>query len=102
MNSLQSKGFFKEIILQDFPIILWHFGKKLQRYNRDKLSEFSIWEHKDNARKGLVFEQSIGPYLSIDETSLSHGELYTIVTNTANFKVFLFFSPKNALIINIM
>ena len=45
------------------------------------MSEFSFWEHKDNARKGLIFEQNIGPYLSIDETSLSHGELYTIVTN---------------------
>jgi transposase len=29
----------------------------------------------------LVFEWNIGPRLSIDETSLSHGELYTIVTN---------------------
>ena len=29
----------------------------------------------------MVFEQNIGPFLSIDETSLSHGELYTIVTN---------------------
>lgn len=33
------------------------------------------------ASKGLVFEQNIGPYLSIDETSLSQGELYTVVTN---------------------
>lgn len=45
------------------------------------MSEFSFWEHKENARKGLIFEQNIGPFLSIDETSLSHGELYTIVTN---------------------
>jgi len=29
----------------------------------------------------LVFAQNIGPYLSIDETSLSHGELFTVVTN---------------------
>jgi len=29
----------------------------------------------------LVFEWNLGPRLSIDETSLSHGELYTIVTN---------------------
>ncbi|WP_456154234.1 ISAon1 family transposase [Solitalea canadensis] len=56
-------------------------GKKLQRYYRDKLSDYSLWEHKENARKGLVFEQNMGPFLSIDETSLSHGELYTVVTN---------------------
>jgi transposase len=29
----------------------------------------------------LVFEKNLGSRLSIDETSLSHGELYTIVTN---------------------
>jgi transposase len=28
-----------------------------------------------------VFEQNLGPRLSIDETALSRGELYTIVTN---------------------
>lgn len=56
-------------------------GKKLQRYYRDKLSEYQCWEHRNTARKGLIFEQNIGPYLSIDETSLSHGELYTVVTN---------------------
>lgn len=28
-----------------------------------------------------MFEQNLGPRLSIDETSLSHGELYTVVTN---------------------
>lgn len=45
------------------------------------MSEFKDWEHKENASEGLVFPQNIGPYLSIDETSLSHGELYTVVTN---------------------
>jgi transposase len=29
----------------------------------------------------LVFEKNLGSRLSIDETSLSHGELYTIITN---------------------
>lgn len=28
-----------------------------------------------------MFEHNLGPRLSIDETSLSHGELYTIITN---------------------
>lgn len=31
----------------------------------------------------MLFEENIGPYLSIDETSLSQGELYTIITNKA-------------------
>lgn len=53
----------------------------MQRYYRDRLSEFKTWEHTYNAYKGLIFSKNIGTRLSIDETSLSHGELYTIVTN---------------------
>jgi len=53
----------------------------LQRYYRNKLSDFKQWEHQYNAKKGLFFEYNLGPRLSIDETSLSHGELYTVVTN---------------------
>jgi transposase len=47
------------------------------------LSEFRQWEYCHDAYKGLVFPENLGPYLSIDETSLSHGELYTVVTNKA-------------------
>lgn len=56
-------------------------GKKLQRYYRNKLSDFKQWKHCNDASKGLIFPENLGPYLSIDETSLSQGELYTIVTN---------------------
>jgi len=56
-------------------------GKKLHRYYREKLSEFDKWEHRKNASKGLVFSQNIGTHLSLDETSLSQGELYTILSN---------------------
>jgi transposase len=56
-------------------------GKKLQRYYRNRLSDFKQWKHCQDASKGLIYPENLGPYLSIDETSLSHGELYTIVTN---------------------
>lgn len=42
------------------------------------------WKDKgqgEHADKWLVFPQNIGPRMSIDETSLSDGELYTIVSN---------------------
>ena len=39
------------------------------------------WEELDHANKFLLFPENIGPYLSTDETSLSQGELYTIITN---------------------
>lgn len=56
-------------------------GKKLQRHYKDFLSDFKQWEEKGHAKEWLVFPENIGPYLSIDETALSKGELYTIITN---------------------
>ncbi|WP_459076833.1 ISAon1 family transposase [Arenibacter sp. M-2] len=56
-------------------------GKKLQRQYRNYLSEFKHWEQKGHAKQWLVFPENMGPYLSIDETALSKGELYTIITN---------------------
>lgn len=56
-------------------------GKKLQRQFRDYLSEFKDWEQKKHAKEWLVFPENMGAYLSIDETALSKGELYTIITN---------------------
>jgi transposase len=53
----------------------------LARQYRDYLSEFNTWEQKPHAKKWLIFPENIGPYLSIDETALSRGELYTIITN---------------------
>lgn len=45
------------------------------------MSDFKQWKEKSHARQWLVFPQNIGAYLSIDETALSKGELYTIITN---------------------
>lgn len=56
-------------------------GKNLQHQYRDFLSDFKVWDQKGHAEKWLLFPKNIGNRLSIDETSLSNGELYTIVTN---------------------
>lgn len=58
-------------------------GKQLQEQYKDYLSDFHTWHQKDHAEKWLVFQKNIGEHLSIDETALSNGELYTIVTNKA-------------------
>lgn len=47
------------------------------------MSDFKIWDQKPHAKQWLVFPKNIGKGLSIDETSLSNGELYTILTNKA-------------------
>jgi transposase len=56
-------------------------GKQLEHQYVAHLSDFLSWSEKDHAEDWLLFEQNLGPHLSIDETSLSQGELYTIITN---------------------
>ncbi|UKI44040.1 MAG: transposase [Porphyromonadaceae bacterium] len=51
------------------------------RQYKDVLSGFRTWAELDHADEWLVFPDNIGPHLAIDETSLSNGELYTVVTN---------------------
>ena len=53
----------------------------LRKHYKNKVSEYSSWGQKDHAAHYLIYEQNIGPYLSIDELSLSKGELYTYITN---------------------
>ncbi|SEB04241.1 Transposase [Flavobacterium gillisiae] len=50
---------------------------------KDFLSGFKTWDQKSHAKQWLLFPENIGNLLSIDETSLSNGELYTILTNKA-------------------
>lgn len=56
-------------------------GDQLGQQYKDFLSDYRTWDQKEHAHKWLTFPQNIGPRLSIDETSLSNGELYTILTN---------------------
>lgn len=56
-------------------------GDLLGQQYKEHLSDYKTWEQKDHAHKWVLFPGNIGPRLSIDETSLSNGELYTILTN---------------------
>jgi transposase len=58
-------------------------GKRLQEQYASHLSGFTNWDQAEHAESWLLFAENIGEYLSIDETSLSHGELYTVLTNKA-------------------
>jgi transposase len=58
-------------------------GEQLGRHYKEHLSDYSFWSEKEHADKWLIFPGNIGTHISIDETSLSNGELYTIVTNKA-------------------
>ena len=65
----------------------WFFnidGDLFERQYKHHLSGYQKWKDSKEGLHGVqwrVFPQNIGPRLSIDETSLSRGELYTIVTN---------------------
>jgi transposase len=56
-------------------------GKLLEEQYVGHLSGFRQWDQFGHAQDWILFPDNIGPYLSIDETSLSHGELYTVITN---------------------
>ena len=56
-------------------------GDLLVQQYKKHLSDYSSWEPLSHADQWLIFPGNLGPRLSIDESSLSRGELYTIVTN---------------------
>ena len=56
-------------------------GKQLGQQYKDHLSDYHSWDQKEHCENWVLFAENIGPYLSLDETSLSNGELYTILTN---------------------
>ena len=58
-------------------------GDAFERAYKNYLSGFRQWTEADHACDWLVFPHNMGPSLSIDETSLSDGELYTLVSNKA-------------------
>ena len=61
-----------------------YFGvnsQKLQRHYKHKASGFKQWNQLSHAEDYLIYPENITDKLSIDEVSLSKGELYTFVTN---------------------
>jgi len=58
-------------------------SQTLRRSYKKYSSGFNEWDQKKHAEQYLIFPENIGPHLSIDEVSLSQGELYTFVTNKA-------------------
>lgn len=58
-------------------------GNQFGQQYKEHLSDYHQWPQKAHARDWLLFPENMGTRLSIDETSLSNGELYTILTNKA-------------------
>jgi len=58
-------------------------GNRLGQQYKEFLSSYKTWDQKEHAQEWILFPENIGSRLSLDETSLSNGELYTILTNKA-------------------
>jgi transposase len=56
-------------------------SQKLQRHYKKHVSGFKQWQQLSHAEDYLIYPENITEKLSIDEVSLSKGELYTFVTN---------------------
>jgi len=54
---------------------------KLQRHYKHQVSGYKQWDQLAHAEEYLIYPENITDSLSIDEVSLSKGELYTFVTN---------------------
>lgn len=64
--------------LEDF----YHINAKtFDKQYKEVLSGYRSWDASEHADKWLVFPDNFGPNMAIDETSMSNGELYTIITN---------------------
>ncbi len=56
-------------------------GDTFEKQYKEVLSGYREWKDREHAAEWLVFPENTGPRLCIDETSISDGELYTIVSN---------------------
>jgi transposase len=56
-------------------------SQKLQRHYKHQVSGYKAWNQLPHAEEYLLYPENMGDKLSIDEVSLSKGELYTFVTN---------------------
>lgn len=53
-----------------------------KRY-KEKISTYRSWKQQDHAEEYVLYPENIGSDMSLDETCLSNGDVYTILTNKA-------------------
>ena len=56
-------------------------GDNFERSYKETISDFKTWEDAGHAEDWVIIPGNMGPHLSIDETCLSTGEVYTILSN---------------------
>ena len=56
-------------------------GDNFERSYKETISGFKIWEDAGHAEDRVIIPKNMGTHLSIDETCLSTGEVYAILSN---------------------
>lgn len=56
-------------------------GKRFQKQYKEKLSNFQTWDQGKHAEDYILNINNISPHLALDETAMTNGELYTILSN---------------------
>ncbi len=55
----------------------------MRKQYKEVISDYRTWDQLGHAEEYLLYPGNIGPDLSLDETCLSNGDVYTILTNKA-------------------
>ncbi len=58
-------------------------GQTLRKQYKEVISDYRDWNQEKHAEEYLLFPENLGADLSLDETCLSNGDVYTILTNKA-------------------
>ena len=56
-------------------------GQTLRKQYKEKISGYRSWDQLDHAEEYILFPENLGADMSLDETCLSNGDVYTILTN---------------------
>ena len=56
-------------------------GQTFRKQYKDVISNYRSWDQLSHSEDYLLFSENFGTDMSLDETCLSNGEVYTILTN---------------------
>lgn len=53
----------------------------MRKQYKERISDYRTWEQYDHAEEYILYPDNIGEDLSLDETCMSNGDVYTVLTN---------------------
>lgn len=56
-------------------------GDTLRKQYKEVISDFRTWDQKSHSSSYILYPDNVGEHLSLDETCLSNGDVYTVLTD---------------------